>query len=122
MLGSTYETLREAARNHPVVVLVAGRGHALALVMSSSAEGEPHVLRLDVTSDYVSGLRTAAEKAGLRSAAADTQIHGPDVRLGLREDKTKAMREPLQVLANLWRTVVKPVVDYLRLQVLHLSE
>jgi hypothetical protein len=119
MLGSTYETLREAARSHPVVVLVAGRGHALALIMSSAEEDEPHVLRLGLTSDDLSRLRTAAGKADLRSAAADARSQEPDVRLGLRPDTAKSMREPHKVLANLWRCVVKPIVDHLGLQVPH---
>jgi hypothetical protein len=119
MLGSTYETLREAARSHPVVVLVAGRGHALVLIMSSAEEDEPHVLRLSLTSDDLSRLRTAAGKAGLRSAAADARSQDPDVRLGLRPETDKSMREPHKVLANLWRCVAKPIVDHLGLQVPH---
>jgi hypothetical protein len=50
MLGSTYTTLCKAAHRHPVVVLVAGWGHALAFVISSADEDQPCILHLDLTS------------------------------------------------------------------------
>jgi hypothetical protein len=69
MLGNTYATLRKAACKHPVVVLVAGRGHTFALIMSNAAQDQPHTLRLEITSDELSALRVSAEQAGLRSRA-----------------------------------------------------
>jgi tetratricopeptide (TPR) repeat protein len=82
MLGNTYETLREVARKHPVVVLVAARGRAFALIMSSAEESEPHALGLTLTSDDLQSLRGSAEQAGLRSRA-DTRDGNTDERLGI---------------------------------------
>jgi hypothetical protein len=116
MLGSTYDTLREAARNHPVVVLVASRGHVFALIMSSALEDEPYALRLDLTSDDLLSLRGSAEQAGLRSRA-DTRDGHTDARLLVKISKKSVHHEPLRVLADIWRKVVKPVIDHLGLEV-----
>jgi tetratricopeptide (TPR) repeat protein len=118
MLGNTYEVLREAARKHPVVVLVAGRGHAYALIISNATQNQPHALRLELTSDQVSALRLSVEQAGLRSRA---DMHGcePEARLGLvsRRIGTDANHKPHQVLAEIWRKIIQPVFRYLQLEV-----
>jgi hypothetical protein len=116
MLGSPYETLREVARDHPVVVLVAARDHAFALIMSSAVESEPHALGLTLTSDDLLSLRESAERAGLRSRA-DTRDGSTDERLGIHMNKMNVNHQPLRVLADIWRKIVKPVIDYLQLKV-----
>jgi hypothetical protein len=116
MLGSTYDTLREAARDHPVVVLVASRGHAFALIMASALENEPQALRLDFTSDELLSLRSSAEQAGLRSRA-DTREGNTRKRMQVQISKRNADHQPLRVLGDIWRKIVKPVIDYLGLQV-----
>jgi hypothetical protein len=116
MLGSTYETLREVARNHPVVVLVAARGHAFALIMSGAGETEPHALSLTLTSDDLWSLRGSAEQAGLRSRA-DTRDGHTDARVRVQISKMNIYHQPLRVLADIWRKIVKPVIDYLQLKV-----
>jgi tetratricopeptide (TPR) repeat protein len=116
MLGSTYEALREVARNHPVVVLVAARGHAFALIMSSAEETEPHALSLTLTSDDLLSLRGSAEQAGLRSRA-DTRDGHTDTRVRVQISKMNIHHQPLRVLADLWRKIVKPVIDHLQLEV-----
>jgi hypothetical protein len=116
MLGSTYDTLREAARDHPVVVLVASRGHAFALIMASALENEPQALRLDFTSDELLSLRSSAEQAGLRSRA-DTREGNTRNRMQVQISKRNADHQPLRVLGDIWRKIVKPVIDYLGLQV-----
>jgi hypothetical protein len=118
MLGKTYATLRKTAHKHPVVVLVAGRNHAFALIMSNATQQQPHALRLELTSDDVSALRLSAEQAGLRSRA-DMCGCEPEARLGIapRTIKTNINDKPRQVLGEIWRKVVKPVIQYLQLQV-----
>jgi tetratricopeptide (TPR) repeat protein len=116
MLGSTYETLREVARNHPVVVLVAARGRAFALIMSGAGESEPHALDLTLTSDDLLSLRGSAEQAGLRSRA-DTRDGNTDERLGIHMRKMNVNHQPLRVLADIWRKIVQPVIDHLQLEV-----
>jgi hypothetical protein len=116
MLGSTYNALREVARDHPVVVLVAARGRAFALIMSSAEESEPHGLSLMLTADDLLSLRGSAEQAGLRSRA-DTRDGNTDERLGIHMRKMNVNHQPLRVLADIWRKIVKPVFDYLQLEV-----
>jgi tetratricopeptide (TPR) repeat protein len=118
MLGSTYATLRKTAHKHPVVVLVAGRGHAFALIMSNATQDQPLALRLELTSDDVSALRLSAEQAGLRSRA-DMRGCEPEARLGLapRTIKADVNHKSHKVLAEIWRKVVKPAIEYLQLQV-----
>jgi hypothetical protein len=116
MLGSTYETLREVARDHPVVMLVAARGHAFALIMSGAEESEPHALSLTLTSDDLLSLRGSAEQAGLRSRA-DTRDGHTDTRVRVQISKMNVNHQPLRVLADIWRKIVKPVIDHLQLEV-----
>jgi hypothetical protein len=116
MLGNTYDTLREVARNHPVVVLVAARGHAFALIMSDAGESKPHALRLTLTSDDLLSLRGSAEQAGLRSRA-DTRDGHADARMRVQISKMNVNHQPLRVLADIWRKIVKPVIDHLQLEV-----
>jgi hypothetical protein len=118
MLGASYDTLRMAAHEHPVIVLVAGRGHAFALIISNAADGHPHALRLQLTSDDLSALRVSAERAGLQSRA-DMRDCDPEARLGLasRRTETGVNHKPHQVLAEIWRKVIQPVIEYLQLKV-----
>jgi tetratricopeptide (TPR) repeat protein len=118
MLGASYNTLRMAAHEHPVVVLVAGRGHAFALIISTATQDQPHALRLELTSDDLSALRMSAEQAGLRSRA-DMRNCEPEARLGLasRRTKTGVNHKPHQVLAEIWHKVIRPVIEYLQLEV-----
>jgi tetratricopeptide (TPR) repeat protein len=118
MLGASYDTLRMAAREHPVIVLVAGRGHAFALIMSNAAEDQPHALRLDLTSDDLSALRVSAEQAGLRSRA-DMRHCEPEARLGLASRRTEpgVNHKSHQVLAEIWRKIIQPILRYLQLEV-----
>jgi tetratricopeptide (TPR) repeat protein len=120
MLGSTYETLREAARDHPVVVLVAARDHAFALIMSSSAHAGPDILRLDVANDTLQSFANSVEKTNLRYRGCT--LSRQDVPLAESVDLDRAMRpgdHPTRrsPLARLWLSVVKPVLIHLGLTV-----
>jgi hypothetical protein len=120
MLGSTFEQLREVSRSHPVVVLVAARGHAYALIMSDSEAEEPHALPLSITSARLSSLRDNAGRAGLRDAqiSADDDLEG-DARIGMYKSSagSKTNTDPLIVLSDIWIQIVKPVLDHLQLEV-----
>jgi tetratricopeptide (TPR) repeat protein len=122
MLGASYDTLRMAAREHPVIVLVAGRGYAFALIMLNAAEDQPHALRLELTSDQLSALRGSAEQAGLRSRA-DMRNCEPEARLGLASRRTEngVNHKPHQVLADIWRKIIQPILHYLQLEVCTLT-
>jgi tetratricopeptide (TPR) repeat protein len=117
MLGRTYSTLREAARDHPVVVLAAGRSHAFALIMSSAAEDQPHTLHLDLTSNDLHLLQSAAQDAGLRSRADTRDGNTANSRMRYQTSGLHVDHKPLRVLANIWHKIVKPVIDYLNLKV-----
>jgi CHAT domain-containing protein/tetratricopeptide (TPR) repeat protein len=116
MLGASYDTLRMAAREHPVIVLVAGRGHAFALIMSNATEDQPHALRLDLTSDDLSALRVSAEQAGLRSRA-DMRNCDSGTRIRYQKTETDDNHKPHRVLREIWRKIIQPILRYLQLEV-----
>jgi tetratricopeptide (TPR) repeat protein len=116
MLGNTYATLREAARTHPVIVLVAGRGHAFALIMSNAAKDQPHALRLELTWDELSALRISAEQAGLRSRA-DMRDCESGTRIRYQKTETDDNHKPHRVLREIWCKIIQPVLRYLQLEV-----
>jgi tetratricopeptide (TPR) repeat protein len=114
MLGHTYAQLRETAGQHPVVVLVAARGQAYALILPDSKADSPHQLALAMTSDSLSSLRDYAGRAGLRNGQSPDHMDD-DGRLGLAKPVKKDAS--MNVLSELWLHVVKPVLDYLQIQV-----
>jgi tetratricopeptide (TPR) repeat protein len=114
MLGHTYAELRKTANKHPVVALVAARGQAYALIISDSKADSPHPLALAITSDKLSSLRDYAARAGLRNGQSPNHMD-EEARLGLAKPVKKDAS--MAVLSELWLYVVKPVLDYLQLQV-----
>jgi hypothetical protein len=102
MLGSTYETLRKAARDHPVVVLVAARDHAFALVMPSSSHADPDTLRLNIANDTLRSFSDSVRHSNMRSWRQMPPGDHP------------TRRNPL---AELWLSVVKLVLTHLDLTV-----
>jgi tetratricopeptide (TPR) repeat protein len=114
MLGHTYAELRKTANKHPVVVLVAARGQAYALIISNSTADSPYPLTLSITSDSLASLRDYAGRAGLRNGQSPDHMDA-DARLGLAKPVKKDAS--MAVLSELWLYVVKPVLDYLQLQV-----
>jgi hypothetical protein len=129
MLGSMYETLREAARDHPVVMLVAGRDHAFALIIPSSSNESPELLRLEVAWSDLRSLADTAGRANLRYRAGSTdrrraEATSQDIPHAESTDQERAMRtgnfgSEWSPLASLWRDVVKPVLTHLHLAVRH---
>jgi hypothetical protein len=126
MLGSTYETLREAARDHPIVVLVGGI-RTFAVIMPSSANANPDILPLDVVWNDLQSLADTAGKADLRYRAGATErdhveASGREIPLAESTDQERAMRDgnfgsEWSPLASLWRDVVKPILTHLHLTV-----
>jgi tetratricopeptide (TPR) repeat protein len=121
MLGASHDTLRMAAREHPVIVLVAGRGYAFALIMSNAAEEQPHALRLELTSDDLSALRVSAEQAGLRSRA-DMRNCDSGTRIRYQKTETDDHHKPHWVLREIWRKIIQPILHYLQLEVCTLTK
>jgi tetratricopeptide (TPR) repeat protein len=119
MLGRAYAQLRHTAREHPVVVLVSARGHVYALIIRDSAQENPDKLHLDITSDRLSLLRDTAAHVGLRQGrqgGADVQDLQMESERAIRLSRLKKATA-LDTLADLWRGVVRPVIDHLQLQV-----
>jgi hypothetical protein len=122
MLGSTYETLREAARDHPVVMLVAARDHTFAFIIPNASHTNPDILRLNVANDALQSFANSVGRANMRYRAwspscedvplADSIGLGPDRKMGPGDHLT--FRSPL---AKLWLSVVKPVLAHLGLTV-----
>jgi tetratricopeptide (TPR) repeat protein len=129
MLGSTYETLREAARDHPVVMLVAASDHAFALIIPSSSNESPVLLHLSVTWNTLQSLADPAGTSNLRYRTGSTgyrraEASDQDISLAESTDQERAMRDgnfasEWSPLASLWYDVVKPVLMRLRFVVRH---
>jgi tetratricopeptide (TPR) repeat protein len=129
MRGSTFETLREVACTHPVVVLVAVHDQSYALIISSSSQDEPSVLKLDVTSERMVQLRGYTRRAGDQTRAPHEANwrdawSEPVEDTKDSEDSERLMRpaDPSQhsldgVLRTVWKVIVKPVLDHLGIQV-----
>jgi hypothetical protein len=115
MLGQTYAQLRQAAREHPVVVLVSARGYVYALIIRDSVQEHPDMLHLELTSDRLALLRDTAACVGLRNADASQDVDmqfDRAMHISKRKETTA-----LSTLADLWLDIVKPVIDHLQLQV-----
>jgi tetratricopeptide (TPR) repeat protein len=116
MLGSTFAQLREVACKHPVVVLVAARGQAYALIISETTVASPHPLPLAITSQHLSSLRDYAGRAGLRNGRPSPKLED-GARLGLADLVEDLEDDGVAALSDIWLHVIKPVLDYLQLQV-----
>jgi hypothetical protein len=114
MLGKAYAQLRETAREHPVVVLASAHGFVYALIIRNSVQEHPDEIRLKVSSDHLARLRRTANQAGLRtrSVMRDVAVESDrQMRPGRFKDTA------LGTLAELWKEIVKPVLDHLQLTV-----
>jgi CHAT domain-containing protein len=114
MLGKTYAQLRETAREHPVVVLASAHGFVYALIIRNSVQEHPDEIRLKVLSDHLARLRRTATQAGLRTrhVIRDFEVESDrQMRPGRSKDTA------LGTLAELWKEIVKPVLDHLQLTV-----
>jgi tetratricopeptide (TPR) repeat protein len=125
MRGSAFNTLRQVARDHPVVVLVAVDEESYAVIISSSLQDQAAVLKLDVTTERIVQLRgytrqasnrnRASEEDGWRDAWSETLVDAERVMRpgGQQHSLTGVLRE-------LWKAVVKPVFGRLGIEVIHL--
>jgi tetratricopeptide (TPR) repeat protein len=114
MLGKTYAQLRETAREHPVVVLASARGLVFALIIRNSVQENPDEICLKVSSDHLAQLRRTATQAGLRTrnVMRDVEVESDrQMRPGRFKDTA------LGTLTELWKEIVKPVLDHLQLTV-----
>jgi hypothetical protein len=114
MLGKTYAQLRETAREHPVVVLASAHGFVYALIIRNSVQEHPDEIRLKVSSDHLARLRRTATQAGLRTRniMRDVEVESDrQMRPGRFKDTA------LGTLSELWKEIVKPVLDHLQLTV-----
>jgi hypothetical protein len=119
MLGETWETLRTAASNHPLVVLVGARGHYYALILAESLSNGHEVLSLDLIDEDLKNLSfTPGSSRARQSAVAiakETLAEGD--RAGFKKTE-RAPSKPLDgQLKTLWHKVVKPVLAHLDLEV-----
>jgi hypothetical protein len=120
MRGSTFPQLREAAKEHPVVVLVAARGCTYALVISDETQDAPHPLRLEITSGRLSLLRERRPYlavSNISKVPRKASDHDETIMRAHAEHLSASTKRGIDVLAELWSEVVRPVLIHLRLQV-----
>jgi hypothetical protein len=120
MLGETWDNLRTAASDHPVVVLVGARGHYYALILAASLANGHEVLSLDLIDEDLKSLSfTPGSARAHRSAATPDGTPEEGDRAGLKKTE-RVYSKPLDVqLRTLWHKVVKPVLARLDLKVSH---
>jgi hypothetical protein len=114
MLGKTYAQLRATAREHPVVVLVSAHGFVYALIIRDSIQERPDEIRLKVSSDHLTRLRRTATQAGLRTRSVEQDV---DMESDRQMRPGRFKDTALGTLAEMWKEIVKPVLDHLQLTV-----
>jgi tetratricopeptide (TPR) repeat protein len=115
--GPSYKELAQCASRNTVVVLISMQGECHALILKSTNQ-EPVTLKLsDVTPNELTAISIVVSAAQRRGSARDDN-HGHERGMKSspfqrRLDSTRS--DP--ILEKLWMTVVKPIFDYLKLQV-----
>jgi tetratricopeptide (TPR) repeat protein len=122
MLGITYETLREAAHDHPVVVLVAARDQAFALIIPSSLAAGPDILRLNIAHDILQSFSNPVGRANIRYRGCSPSRQDIPLADSIGSDRAThpedhSTRRTWSPIARLWLDVVKPVLTHLGLTV-----
>jgi hypothetical protein len=128
MRGNTFDTIRQVARDHPVVVLVSVGDESYAVIISSSSQEEPDVMRLGVSSERLVQLRGNTHWAGKRMRASTEggwrdAWNEPVDNSYAQTDSTRLMRPSGQIhsftgmLGQLWVSIVKPVLDHVGIEV-----
>jgi tetratricopeptide (TPR) repeat protein len=118
MRGENFETLRTAADDQPVVVLVGARGSNYALIIASSLIQGYTLLVLDINDEDVdnTSFQTGAIRS-CRGGEALGDLQSTVERLSLGKHTPKRSERLNRSLKALWLKVVKPVIDHLGLQV-----
>jgi hypothetical protein len=114
MRGPDGHTLLEAAANNPVVVLIANHIDCHALIMRTSTAPLIDIL-LDIDAPALHDLTFTSRTSQNRGAPLDDD----DIQRAM--GISKRMSASYATLAKLWRAVVKPVINFLQLDVSSLS-
>jgi hypothetical protein len=129
MRGSTFETLRQVAHDHPVVMLVSCDNESYAVMISSPSQDQPDVIELEVTLERMVQLQGRTRGAGyhMRESAncgsrdswsePTEDSAGPDDMERLTMRLSDASHTLNGVLCELWKIIVKPVLDKLSFEV-----
>jgi hypothetical protein len=118
MLGETFETLRRAASNHPVVVLVGARGYYYALILAASLAKGPFVFSLDLSQENLTSLLfTRGSTRARRCVVTPEGTSKEGDRAGLKKTEHATSKLLDGQLQTLWHKVVKPVLAHLGLEV-----
>jgi hypothetical protein len=111
MLGPTCATLMRCAVSHPVVILSADHNSCHALLLLPGNAGPISLALLDVTGENLERMAVEIRDVGLRSRAAEQ-----DRAISVSR-RQKSTGNSSTVLARLWRLVVKPIFDIMKLSV-----
>jgi hypothetical protein len=122
LMNEGYLALKMAAEKGPVIVFIAS-GHVCQAIVLPNPAAEAIQVALETTEDR---LRTLSDfikhaTAAARSAVDETDVElaSPDSERGMMLVHASERRFPseVEVLAELWRTVMQPVIRALGLQV-----
>jgi hypothetical protein len=112
MRGLPFEELAQCASRHSIAMLVAAAGECHALILQPNKNGLLTLRLSGITPDELATMSIAASVPQKRGCTLG-DVH--DDRRGMKVSVPKMYPKP--VLAKLWTTVVKPIIECLRLQV-----
>jgi hypothetical protein len=117
MRGFTFAQIRQAALDHPVVILVTADSESYAVVISHASQDVPDVIKLDVTWETMLQLRSNMHRSGARWRTSTEE--GCSEAIKDADDSERLMRPGgydhslAGVLSRLWKLIVKPVLSHL---------
>jgi hypothetical protein len=113
MRGLPWQKLLSAAARHPVVVLIADEREAHALIIDSPE----HMLAMAFPGFNSNVLQTFTLSASMPSNRG-APMHGANTeRIGIGISKRAS--PSLTILGKLWRSIVKPILNHLRIKASH---
>jgi hypothetical protein len=117
MQGLSFKQLSQCASRNAVVMLIATEAECHALILSSENQ-EPVTLKLsDITPNELAALSIVAVAAQRRGAAPDDTHDNCRGMKASPYNRILCQTRSDAVLETLWTTVVKPIIDHLRIQV-----
>lgn len=116
LLSQPFPVLAAAAAKGPVVVLIAYNSTCEVVAIADSGGTIRRVPLTGLTVTELQKLARQSKFAGMRHVAEDHEEEEVQGRL-VKVSKPRQRDEDAKVLENLWNTIVKPIVDALRLEV-----
>jgi hypothetical protein len=117
MRGPSYESLVKSASAHPVAVLIPGEDSCHALIIKPLDEAPSFIVLKNIARSDLERFQRSSATSQTRGSASESENDLNDRGIGI--DKQKRRSTVIQMLAKMWKAVVKPVIEYLGMDVSH---